>query len=510
MKQRRGRLLLVITLVMMFFIAGVVSGNRVEADSGYDILSEHIYPLMDKSIRKDKVNIIAWDADLEITVNIVLKNYPDLSSKINVINLGVMSSDATKAYKAILDGKYTGYTFIFASDIGDVAELVKKADALKKIGFNEADYADAYEITKKMGLVSGELHAICWQICPNSFFYNAAIAKSVLGTDDPEAVQEMISTPQKFNDVAKKMKEKGYYMTSGVNKKAIDENLKYVSYTENIYSKLSVLLNAYDAKSYDNGAGMWDEKWGAGFTNGTVFGYFGTNWMEGVIEGNNGKPGAFRVCEGPVPYLYGGTFLYVKDTGTQGADAAKFISALVKDEKVQSEISKTKGDFVNNSKANQKLASDSSMNDSFLGNQNPRKVWHSAALSLGGSTAAKAEWKNVDGKWYYVDANGNKATDWQKISGKWYFFDKKTGVMATGWQKISGKWYYFKGGVMQTGWKKLSGKWYFFKEGAMKTGWLKSGGKWYYFNSDGSMATGSKAISGKTYQFDNSGICLNP
>ena len=499
---------------MMILFAAIVIAPEKHAYAGneWDALNDYIYPLLDKELKKDKVNIISWDDDIGKTVNIVLEKHTDLKSKVNFINLGVSSNEATKAFIEILKGKYNGYTIMVPADINYVGEMNKLADPLDKIGYKASDYANSYDFIRQMGTLNGKLCSVCLQLCPNCFFYNAEIAKKVLGTDDPAKVQEMISTPEKFNNVAAKMKEKGYYMTSAVNRSVMKANGDYSSYPLNMYKELGDMLNTYDGAKYDNGANMWDEKWSAGFTDGTVFGYFGTVWMGSVLQGNDVKNGTYRLCEGPVPYMYGGTFMYVKDTGTQGANAAKFLSALTNDENVGIEIAKKKGDFINNSAVNKKLASDSSMNNAFYaGKQNPFAIWHSAALSFGGGSTAKTTgWQKISGKWYYYDNNGSKITGWKKISNKWYFFNKSTGAMLTGWQKISGKWYYFKGGVMQTGWKKISNKWYYFKGGEMKTGWMKSGTKWYYFNNNGSMVTGNKVIGGKTYKFDNSGVCLNP
>ena len=166
------------------------------------------------------------------------------------------------------------------------------------------------------------------------------------------------------------------------------------------------------------------------------------------------------------------------------------------------------------------------------------------------SNAKQTGWQKVDGKYYFLGANGSVRTGWQKIWGKYYHFDSD-GVMQTGWQKIDGAWYYFgneKNGAMQvgwqivdheyyyivdsgvmqtywrkidgnyyffgangvrrTGWQKIWGKWYYLDEnGVMQTGWQKIKGVWYYFGgaSDGAMKTGWQTINGKTYYFDSEG-----
>ena len=121
----------------------------------------------------------------------------------------------------------------------------------------------------------------------------------------------------------------------------------------------------------------------------------------------------------------------------------------------------------------------------------------------------KSGWKKVDGKWYYLDKNGEKQTGWKKVDGKWYYLDQN-GVMQTGWQKVDGKWYYMNtSGAMLTGWQKINGKWYYMNaSGAMLTGWQKINGKWYYMNASGAMLTGWQKINGKWYYMNTSGAML--
>ena len=69
--------------------------------------------------------------------------------------------------------------------------------------------------------------------------------------------------------------------------------------------------------------------------------------------------------------------------------------------------------------------------------------------------AAKAGFKTVKGKTYYITESGAKHKGWLTLKGKKYYFNTKTGVQLKGWQKDSkGKniRYFTKGsGVMLTG-----------------------------------------------------------
>ena len=164
----------------------------------------------------------------------------------------------------------------------------------------------------------------------------------------------------------------------------------------------------------------------------------------------------------------------------------------------------------------------------------------------------KSTWSKENGRWYYYDKNGSKATGWYRV-GSWYLFDR-TGVMLTGWQLDGGKWFFLgKDGAMRSGWLQINGLWYYLdSSGAMKTGWQKIGTTWYYFKPDGSMAaneycsgywlndngswtyepkakwyknsvgwyyqdssgwyakSGTYKIDGKNYNFISAGYCTNP
>ena len=66
---------------------------------------------------------------------------------------------------------------------------------------------------------------------------------------------------------------------------------------------------------------------------------------------------------------------------------------------------------------------------------------------------------------------------------------------AQGWtQNDAGQWLYYENGKPVTGWKQVDGKWYYLDTaGIMQSGgWKQIGGKWYYLCADGSMAVSTK------------------
>ena len=49
--------------------------------------------------------------------------------------------------------------------------------------------------------------------------------------------------------------------------------------------------------------------------------------------------------------------------------------------------------------------------------------------------AAKAGFKTINGKTYYITKSGARQKGWLTLKGKKYYFNKKTGVQLKGWQK---------------------------------------------------------------------------
>jgi len=102
--------------------------------------------------------------------------------------------------------------------------------------------------------------------------------------------------------------------------------------------------------------------------------------------------------------------------------------------------------------------------------------------TTGVRTVAKAAYKS--GNDVSSDIKKAERNGWVKTEMGWMY--NESGKPVTGWKQIDGKWYYFEAnGVMQTGWKQIGDKWYYFHtDGAMRTDWKQIGGKWYYFHTD--------------------------
>ncbi|MBQ2577330.1 MAG: carbohydrate ABC transporter substrate-binding protein, partial [Lachnospiraceae bacterium] len=77
------------------------------------------------------------------------------------------------------------------------------AEPLSDLGITDDDLADQYQYTKDIVTdANGAQRGTSWQATPGLFAYRRSIAKDVLGTDDPEKVQEKLKDWDSFNKVA--------------------------------------------------------------------------------------------------------------------------------------------------------------------------------------------------------------------------------------------------------------------------------------------------------------------
>ncbi len=282
-------------------------------------------------------------------------------------------------------------------------------DVINEVGISESDVSGMYKYTKDIMTDSkGNLKGLSWQACPGGFMYRRSIAKDVLGTDDPEVVQEYLDNWDKFDSVAAKAKDKGYYMLSGFDdafrvfsdnteKPWVDENSK-ITVSNSIKSWIEQ-TKTYTDLGYNNKANLWSaESWAGAAKDGKVFGYFGPGWFvdfslapatlddpEGPKELGNGSYGDWALCKGPQGFSWGGSWLCVAEGSDNIELAKKVLHKLTCDKDTLVAIAKDMGDFTNNELAMQEVAV-SDYQNTFLGGQNHISQFLDSATSIDRST----------------------------------------------------------------------------------------------------------------------------
>lgn len=274
---------------------------------------------------------------------------------------------------------------------------------VKGLGLTDDDLSQMYDYTKTVGTNTsdGTLRAVSWQATPGLFAYKRSIAKDVLGTDDPDKVQEAVADWDKFAETAEKAKAKGYYMLSGyddsyrvfsnnVSKKWLsDDNV--IQIDDALWTWVDQTKDFTD-KGYNQGTSLWDDNWTKGQTPaGKVFGYFYSTWgINFTLMGNsladpdgeeavgNGDYGNWAVCPGPAAYYWGGSWI----CAASGTDNKSLVCDIMKvmtcDQDVATKITQDTQDYTNNKAAMEALANSDYKSD-FLGGQNHIKLFADAA-----------------------------------------------------------------------------------------------------------------------------------
>jgi len=192
----------------------------------------------------------------------------------------------------------------------------------------------------EVGTRNGQIVALTYQSTGGAFIYRRSIAKDVFGTDDPAVIKNEIGPGwDKFFAAADKLKAKGYSTLSGTyDLWVVISQVREIPYVQNDKFVLDSARESFldyakllKDKDYTNQSAGWSDNWVkdmGGLGARQVFGYFGPAWflnyvMPSDIYGNNGGAGKtfgdWAICEPPVGFFWGGTWLLAnKDTKVAG------------------------------------------------------------------------------------------------------------------------------------------------------------------------------------------------
>ncbi len=186
----------------------------------------------------------------------------------------------------------------------------------------------------------GQLVGLGYQATGGAFIYRRSIAKDVWGTDDPNVIKDKVGPGfDKFFEAAEELKQKGYGIVSGDGDlwHAVENSSEQgwiVDGKLNIDPKREAFLD-YSKKlkdnNYHNDTQDWQDAWFADMKDAgakKIFGFFGPAWLINyVMAGNSGGSapgegtyGDWAVCEPPVGFFWGGTWVLAnKDTKVPAA-----------------------------------------------------------------------------------------------------------------------------------------------------------------------------------------------
>lgn len=350
------------------------------------------------------LNIAVWNEEFENYFNKYLKdklpegvtvNFKKTENANNAYQ-NKLDEDLPKNEAASADDKID--MFLFEADYALKYVNSEYTLDVKSLGLTDEDLSGMYQYTKDVCTTqdgSKVLKGVSWQATPGLYAYRRSIAKDVLGTDEPDKVQEALADWTKFDEVAAKAADKGYKMLSGYDDafRTFSNNVAapWVNDNKEIIIDANIMkwvdqTKTYTDKGYNNKTSLWTDAWAADQgPEGKVFGFFYSTWGinftlagnslavkekdGGKLEVGNGCYGDWAVCYGPQSYFWGGTWL----AAAKGTDNAALVGDVMKEfccnKDFGVQFTKDTQDYYNNEAAMKELAS-SDFKSAFLGGQN--------------------------------------------------------------------------------------------------------------------------------------------
>lgn len=307
---------------------------------------------------KKVINVFSQTDELPNMVLKYRKLHPDFPYEIKVYTFATIDGDFHAILNHYLANGGEETPDIYSIESGKVmiyskGEQSKYATPYKELGLDLDKLlkeADIPQYIIDMGSnQDGQLVSLAYQGTGGAFIYRRSIAKDVWGTDDPEIIKDKVGPGwEKFFEAAAKLKDKGYGIVSGdgdiwhsiensAEKPWIVDGKLYIDPMREAFLDYAKELKD---KGYSNNTIDWQDEWYAdmkGTGEKQILGYFGASWMINYVLDsiNNGtKPGEgtygdWAVCEPPVGFFWGGSWVYVnKDSKHKEAiaDIIKWIT----------------------------------------------------------------------------------------------------------------------------------------------------------------------------------------
>ena len=290
---------------------------------------------------KEVINLWAFTDEVPGMVNKFLEAHPDFPYTVE----STIIATTDGAYQPALDQALASggadapdmycaeAAFILKYSQGDASSY---AAPYKDLGIDvdaKIKEADIAQYTVDIGTNSnGDVVALGYQATGGAFIYRRSIAKDVWGTDDPAEVAKKIGggsgSWDQFWTAADDLKAKGYGIVSGDGDiwHAVENSSStgwIVDGKLNIDPKREEFLDISKKlkdNGYHNDTQDWQDAWFAdmkGEGEKGIFGFFGPAWLINYTLAPNcggaavgeGTYGDWAVCEPPIGFFWGGTWV---------------------------------------------------------------------------------------------------------------------------------------------------------------------------------------------------------
>ena len=303
------------------------------------------------------INLWSFTDEVPAMVEKFKATHPDVAFDLNTTIIATTNQEYEPALiPALQNGEVDIYAaeaaFVYKYTQGDMSDF---AAPYKDLGIKidkAIKDADIASYTVDIGKnPKGQVVGLGYQATGGCFIYRRSIAKQVFGSDDPKTVQAAIGGGSgswtKFWQAAQKLADNGVAIVSGdgdiwhayecSDKGWIVDDKLYIDPKREAFLDASKQLTE---KGWSNQTQDWTEAWYADMQGkGTkpVFGFFGPAWLINyVMAGNSGGTkvgegtyGDWAVCNSPVGFFWGGTWVLASKTAAKDKAKKPVVKAII-------------------------------------------------------------------------------------------------------------------------------------------------------------------------------------
>ena len=313
---------------------------------------------------KTVINVMAFTDEVPKMVEKYIAMHPEKNLEIKTTIVATTDGLYQPALDAALKAGGADAPDIYAAEAAFVLKYAQGdgagfAAAYEDLGIDMSKVKSAeiaqYSVEIGTRPSDGKIVALGYQATGGAFIYRRSIAKDVWGTDDPATVKAKIGggsgSWDQFWVAAEELKAKGYGIISGDGDlwHAVENSSPkgwVVDGKLNIDSKREEFIDLSKKlkdNGYHNDTQDWQDAWFAdmkGEGEKGILGFFGPAWLINYTLAPNcggtavgeGTYGDWAICESPIGFFWGGTWI-LANKDTQKKDAvAKIIEWITLDD----------------------------------------------------------------------------------------------------------------------------------------------------------------------------------
>jgi multiple sugar transport system substrate-binding protein len=286
------------------------------------------------------INLWSFTDEVPNMVDKYIELNPEFGERYEIVSTVISTTD--NAYEPALDAALAGG----GADAPDLY-CAEAAFVIKYCSGDASSYAATYEslgididaAIEEAGIAQysievgsnadGEVVGLGYQATGGAFIYRRSIATDTFGTDEPASIASEVGPGwDKFFEAAATLKDAGYAIVSGdgdiwhaIENSSEDgwivDGALVIDPLREEFLDYSLMLKE---NGYSNDTQDWTEAWYgdmAGTAATQVFGFFGPAWLINYVIADHcggtavgeGTYGDWAVCDSPIGFFWGGTWL---------------------------------------------------------------------------------------------------------------------------------------------------------------------------------------------------------